>query len=674
VRGYRIELGEIEAALEQHPSVARAAVVVGHRSASEPQIVAYLVASASSPMDHGLLRSFVAESLPHYMVPSSFITLETLPLTPSGKLDRLALPEPPSVVSRADGLSYNPDRPSQTAIAEVWAEVLGLDHVALDDNFFNLGGHSLLATQAASRLRKWFDVELPLRKLFEAPTVRELAEVIDSELSQKLQQKWAKIRSRDRKEPVALSYAQQRLWFLDQLEPGSDSYNIAAALRMEGRLDEEALGRALQEVVRRHEALRTRIEVIGTEPYQVLAEQVELRLPVIDHSELAEPSQAAAGERVKRQEASAGFNLSTGPVIRAKLIRQGAEDHLLLVTMHHIVSDGWSMGVLVKEVSALYEAYCRGEESPLAELPVQYADYALWQREWLQGEVLEEQLRYWEEKLAGAPALIDLPTDRARAASRAGGGRAGQVRVEFDEELTRSIKQESRKQALTLYMLLMGAVGVLLTRYSRNQEVVLGSPIANRLVAEVEGLIGFFVNTLALRVRVEEEETVEELLKRVREEVLGAYAHQDVPYEKVVERVQVERAGEAGGLFQVMLAVQNAPTYVLDLHDLTLTSEETYNRKAKFDLLFLFYEEGSQIKGSVTYNSDLFDDDTINLMVGRFMNLLKSAVSNMQQPVSSLSMLGEEEIGGVTVADFPEIGLDQQDLENLILELSEQAT
>jgi non-ribosomal peptide synthetase component F len=332
------------------------------------------------------------------------------------------------------------------------------------------------------------------------------------------------------------------------------------------------------------------------------------------------------------------------------------------------------MGVLVKEVSALYEAYCRGEESPLAELPVQYADYALWQREWLQGEVLEEQLRYWEEKLAGAPALIDLPTDRARAASRAGGGRAGQVRVEFDEELTRSIKQESRKQALTLYMLLMGAVGVLLTRYSRNQEVVLGSPIANRLVAEVEGLIGFFVNTLALRVRVEEEETVEELLKRVREEVLGAYAHQDVPYEKVVERVQVERAGEAGGLFQVMLAVQNAPTYVLDLHDLTLTSEETYNRKAKFDLLLLFYEEGSQIKGSVTYNSDLFDDDTINLMVGRFMNLLKSAVSNMQQPVSSLSMLGEEEIGGVTVADFPEIGLDQQDLENLILELSEQAT
>ena len=458
VRGYRIELGEIEAALEQHPSVAKAAVVVGHRSSSDPQILAYLVASSSSAMDHGLLRSFLADSLPHYMVPSSFITLESLPLTPSGKLDRLALPEPARLARRADGLSYNPDRPSQTAIAEVWAEVLGLDHVALDDNFFNLGGHSLLATQAASRLRKWFDVELPLRKLFDAPTVRELAQVIDSELGQKLQQKWAKLRARERNEPVALSYAQQRLWFLDQLEPGSDSYNIAAAIRMEGRLDEEALTRALTEIVRRHEALRTRIELIGTEPYQVIDEQVELSLPVIDHSELAEESKTAAGERVKRQEASAGFNLSTGPVIRAKLIKQDAEDHLLLVTMHHIVSDGWSMGVLVKEVSALYEAYRRGEESPLAELPVQYADYALWQREWLQGEVLEEQLKYWEEKLAGAPVLVELPTDRARAALRAGGGRAGQVRVEFDEELTRSVKQESRKQGLTLYMLMMGAV------------------------------------------------------------------------------------------------------------------------------------------------------------------------------------------------------------------------
>ena len=279
----------------------------------------------------------------------------------------------------------------------------------------------------------------------------------------------------------------------------------------------------------------------------MIDEQVELSLPVIDHSELGQQSKAAAGERVKRQEASAGIQSQHWASHRAKLIKQDAEDHLLLVTMHHIVSDGWSMGVLVKEVSALYEAYRQGEESPLAQLPVQYADYALWQREWLQGEVLEEQLKYWEEKLAGAPVMVDLPTDRRRAALRAGGGKAGQVRVEFDEELTRSVKQESRKQALTVYMLLMGAVGVLLTRYSRSQEVVIGSPIANRVVAEVEGLIGFFVNTLALRVRVEEEETVEELLRSVREEVLGAYAHQDVPYEKVVERVQVERAGEAAG-------------------------------------------------------------------------------------------------------------------------------
>ncbi|HZI77075.1 MAG TPA: condensation domain-containing protein, partial [Gemmatimonadales bacterium] len=428
VRGYRIEPGEIEAALEQHPAVANAAVVMGQRSASDAQLLAYLV--ASSPIDDALLRSFLADSLPQYMIPAVFITLESLPLTASGKLDRLALPDPPTVTSRPERLSYSLDRPTQTAIAEVWTEVLGLDHVGLDDNFFNLGGHSLLATQAASRLRQYFNIELPLRKLFEAPTVRELAAVIDSELSPR--QKGTEIRARERHEPVALSYAQQRLWFLDQLEPGSDSYNIAAALRLEGSLNEEALGRALQEVVRRHEVLRTRIEVIGTAPYQVIDESVVLSLPLIDLSELEEQSRGAAAEGVKREEASAGFNLSTGPVLRAKLIKQGAQDHLLLVTMHHIVSDGWSIGVLVKEFSALYEAYRRGEESPLPELPVQYADYALWQREWLQGEVLDEQLRYWEEKLAGAPAMIELPADRARGAFRAGGGTAGRVRVEFD--------------------------------------------------------------------------------------------------------------------------------------------------------------------------------------------------------------------------------------------------
>src|SRR6185369_12535944 len=332
---------------------------------------------------------------------------------------------------------------------------LGVEQISIDDDFFELGGHSLLATQVIARIRQVFQAEIGLQVLFTEPTIAGLSSAIQSQQRQGQVNVKPELKRAERGAVVELSYAQQRLWFNEQMGEGSTSYNVPVAVRLRGELDVSALGRTLQEVVRRHEALRTRIELIGTQPYQVIDEEVELNLPVIDLSDLDQRSQAEIGERMKREEASAGFNLSTGPVLRAKLIKQGAEDHLLLVTMHHIVSDGWSIGVLVKEFSALYEAYRRGEESPLPELPVQYADYALWQREWLQGEVLDEQLRYWEEKLAGAPAMIELPADRARGAFRAGGGTAGRVRVEFDEELTRSVKQESRKQALTVYMLLM---------------------------------------------------------------------------------------------------------------------------------------------------------------------------------------------------------------------------
>src|SRR6185369_15687659 len=550
---------EIERVLAQQEGVEEAAVVMKQSPTGDKRLVGYVVLSAEQ--EHGdisrELREQVRSTLPEYMVPAAVVVLERLPVTANGKLYRAALPELEE--GQADKVLVGPRTAEEELLLEMWKQVLGVEQISIDDDFFELGGHSLLATQVIARIRQVFKVELGLQVLFAEPTIAGLSREIGTQLRQGRVSVKPELKRAERGAVAELSYAQQRLWFNEQMGAWSTSYTVPVAVKLRGELDVEALARTLQEVVRRHEVLRTRIELMGTQPYQVIDEEVELSLPVIDLSEMAEQSQAAASERVKREEASAGFNLSTGPVIRAKLIRQGAEEHLLLVTMHHIVSDGWSMGVLVKEVSALYEAYRRGAESPLGELPVQYADYAVWQREWLQGEVLEEQLQYWKEKLAGAPALIELPTDRARGAMRAGGGRAGQLRVEFDEELTRSVKQESRKQALTVYMLLMGVVGVLLTRYSRSQEVVIGSPIANRMMAEVEGLIGFFVNTLALRVRVEEEETVEELLRRVREEVLGAYAHQKVPYEKVVERVQVERGGEAGGLFQVMVAMQNAP-------------------------------------------------------------------------------------------------------------------
>ncbi|HYH79110.1 MAG TPA: amino acid adenylation domain-containing protein, partial [Longimicrobium sp.] len=540
VRGFRIEPGEIEGALHRSEGVADCVVVAREDVPGEKRLVAYVVGDVEA----GALREHLLRALPEYMVPSAFVFLETLPLTPNGKPDRKALPAPEYA---ADADRYvAPRTPVEEVLAGIWAEVLRLERVGVEESFFELGGHSLLATRVVSRVRELFDVELPLRALFEGPTVAELAVCVE-EMRRAELPVLPPVVPVERTGALPLSFAQERLWFLDRLEPGSTTYNIPAAWRLGGALDAAALERALGEIVRRHEALRTVFAEVDGSPVQVIAPFGGFALPVEDLSGDSD-REAALGRRAG-EEARRAFDLSAGPLFRAALLRLGDEDHVLLLSMHHIVTDGWSMGVLFRELSALYAAYREGGESPLADLAVQYADHAVWQREQLEGEVLDRQLSYWRERLAGAPELLELPADRPRPPVQT--YRGASVPVQLSPELLERLQALGRSEGATLYMTLLGAFQVLLSKYSGSEDVVVGSPIAGRTRGEVEELIGLFLNTLVLRTDLSGDPSFRELLGRVREATLGAYEHQEVPFEKLVAELQPERSLSHSPLFQV---------------------------------------------------------------------------------------------------------------------------
>ena len=440
---------------------------------------------------------------------------------------------------------------------------------------------------------------------------------------------------------LPLSFAQQRLWFLDQLEASGSFYNLPAAVRLRGVLNVAALEQTLSEVVRRHEVLRTTFVAVDGEPRQVIKPFTPVSLPVFDVSELDAAEREAETRRLLSEEASRPFDLARGPLVRACLVRLGAEEHVALVTMHHIISDGWSTGIFIREVAALYKAFLAEEESPLAELPIQYADFAHWQRGWLQGEVLAEQLDYWREALAEMPTMLELPTDRPRPREQTFNG--AMVSVEVPAELTWQLKALSQREGVTLFMTLLAAFQSLLFRHSGQDDIVVGTPIANRRYRELEDLIGFFVNTLALRARSLETLTFTELLQQVREVTLAAYAHQDLPFEKLVEELQPERDLSRNPLFQVMFALQNAPSSVLELPGLTLEGQELESHATRFDLECLLREEGEVLRGVFVYNTDLFDHTTIQRMVVNFETLLHSIAANPAEAVASLRLLRAED-------------------------------
>ncbi|HEV2708315.1 MAG TPA: amino acid adenylation domain-containing protein [Pyrinomonadaceae bacterium] len=580
--------------------------------------------------------------MPDYMVPAFFVELQALPLSPNGKLDRKALTALGRPSATPVEATVFPRTPLEELICETFAHVLGVERVGIRDHFFHIGGHSLLATRVVSRLRTALGQEVALRDLFEAPTAERLAALLESARGDSRRGEEAPaLVARPRGETAPLSFAQQRLWFLDRLEPESAAFNIPIMVRMNGRLDKGALERALAEVVRRHESLRTTFAEVDGMGVQVIGEAQERPLAVEDLSGLPVEAREAAIAARASAEASRPFDLQRGPVMRTRLLRLGEYEHILLLTMHHIASDGWSTGILIREVSVLYDAYTRGASSPLTELPVQYADYAEWQREWLQTDLLQKQLDYWRERLRGAPAALDLPTDRPRPATAS--HHAALEVVQFGAELTRGLRELGRREGATLFMVLLAGWQTLLSRYTGQEEIVVGSPVAGRTRAELEGLIGFFVNMLALRARVSRDESFAELLGRVREECLDAYAHQDVPFEKLVEELQLERDLSRHPVFQVIFILQNTPHEDLRLSDMTLTLEATENGEVQCDLILSMSENHNGMEVVANYSTDLFDAQTIREMVSHFETLLENIVAAPHQPLSSLNMLDEAE-------------------------------
>jgi amino acid adenylation domain-containing protein len=638
IRGFRIELGEIETALGSHRAV-RDCVVTAHKNASgQKSLVAYVVVRQQPSSITGELRSFLSEKLPDYMVPSTFLVLDALPLTPNGKVDRQALPAPDAMPSPSESQYVVARTPVEQIVAEMWGEVLGLKQVGAEDNFFELGGHSLLATQLISRVGRIFQIEVPLRSLFENPTVAGLARHIERE-SGGQSPALATLERAPREAPLSLSFAQQRLWFLNQLEPGSAAYNIPVAVRLRGRLRVSALEQSLKEIVRRHEALRTSFSQVNGQPVQVVHETTGMNLSVTDLRGLEERQREVEARRLAGEEARRGFDLAHGPLVRASLLRLAEEDHVLVLTLHHIVSDGWSMGVLIREMAALYEAYSKGRASPLQELPIQYADYAFSQRQWLTGELLDEHLHYWKQQLGGSLPVLELPSDRPRPVvqSRRGASHS----FELSASLSAGLRKLSREQGVTLFMTLLGAFQVFLMRLSGEPDVVVGTPVANRTRVETESLIGFFVNTLVLRTDLSGEPSFEEVLRRVREVCLGAYAHQDVPFEKVVEALEPDRSLSHAPLFQVMFALQNTPRQELTLAGLSLTPLTIESKTAKFDLTLAFVDTDEGLRGAVEYNVDLFDATTISRLVENFETLLEGIVAAPARRIGNLPLLPE---------------------------------
>ncbi|HEY0367927.1 MAG TPA: condensation domain-containing protein, partial [Pyrinomonadaceae bacterium] len=515
IRGYRIELGEIESALRRHEKV-RDAIVVAREHAGDKQIVAYVVASEDVKISE--LRSWVGESLPKYMMPAAFVLMDQLPLMPNGKVNRKALPDPDFKPGETSLTA--PRTPIEEILLSIFADVLGVQQLGIDDNFFELGGHSLMATRLISRVRNELNAEVALSKLFESPTVAGIAEEIEALLRDGKGVMYQRIEPAPRDESLPLSFAQQRLWFLDQMEPGSSFYNISAIVRLTGKLNVDALERSFSEIVRRHETLRTRFEVVDGQPAQVIDQSLSHSLPLVDLRGLSEGGRDREVERRAAGEAQTPFDLSRGVLLRTTLLQLADEDHALLLTTHHIISDAWSLGILIKELTALYQSFDSGDESPLPELAVQYADFARWQQDWLQGEALATQMAYWQQHLAGAPALINFPTDRPRPPiQRFEGERQTLV---LPKDLTESLKSFSRGQGATLFMTLLAVFKTLLFRYTGQTDIVVGTPIAGRNRADVENLIGFFVNTQAIRTQITGGMEFRELLAQVRAAVLEA--------------------------------------------------------------------------------------------------------------------------------------------------------
>ena len=669
IRGFRIELGEIETRLAACEGVHEALVMAREEGAGDKRLVAYLTAHDGAVLEAGSLRTQLAHHLADFMIPSAFVVLDTLPLTPNGKVDRKALPAPDQ--SAVAGSAYEaPQGALEEAVARIWQELLKLQRVGRQDHFFELGGHSLLAVQLMGRMRQELAREVSLRELFLHPTLAACA----AAAGRAGRAAHSAIVAVERSAPLALSYAQQRLWFLDQLDQAAGAaYHMPGALRLKGKLDKAALKATLERIVARHESLRTTFGGADGQTVQVIAApDAGFALGESDLARLEGHERERALAEISAAEVVRAFDLSAGPLIRGQLLRLADDEHMLLITQHHIISDGWSMGVLVREMSALYTAFSAGQADPLTPLAIQYADYAAWQRGWMQGDVLQDQSTFWKQALIGAPALLELPTDRPRPARQSYAG--GSVALTLDAALTAGLKALGQKHGTTLFMTMLAGWAALMARMSGQDDVVVGTPVANRQRPEVEGLIGFFVNTLALRVKLEGDPSVAELLARVKAHTLGAYEHQDLPFEQVVEAVQPARSMSHSPLFQVALNLDSdSQDSALQLPGLDVSQVEQAHVTTRFDLSLMLKESGGAIAGEMEYASDLFDASTIERLAVHLETLLRAMVADDATPVSRLALMTGAQREQVlaafndTARDYPRDKLIHQLFEEQVL-------
>lgn len=653
VRGFRIELGEIESVLRECRGVRAALVIAREDVPGDKRLVAYLVSDPEAAPTIRQLHTFLRQKLPDYMLPAAFVFLEALPLTTSGKIDRQALPAPDISKHPFDDEYAPPGSPIEERLCQIWAELLGVERVGVRHNFFELGGHSLLAIRLISRLRDELKIEVPLRTIFENQTISALA----MQMAETIGPTSAPIPRAPRDAPLRLSFAQDRLWFLDQFAPNRAIYSIPMVLHLGGTLDADIFRRCLDEIVRRHESLRTRFAAVAGQPVQIIAPPGSLPMPLCELSDRSEVERHAEAVRHCAEEAQHPFDLAQDLLLRAKLFRLSETEHLLFLNVHHIAMDDLSMDVLVGELAALYDAFCTGQPFPLPELPIQYADFAAWQRDRLKGEALEKLLGYWRTQLQGAPTLLELPTDRPRPPVQS--YRGAVETALFPSSLLDALARLSQQSGVSLFMTLLAAFQTLLSRYSGQEDIVVGSPMSGRSRTELEGLIGFFVNTVVLRSGFDGDPSFHELLRQVREVTLGAYAFQELPFEKLVEELRPERHLSYSPLCQVLFALQLPLGEWPHPAGLRLNVESVPAVTAKFDLSVAMSAASDGLKAAVEYSTDLFERETVARFLQHFRCLLEGVVADPAERVSKLPLLTGAERRQVlvewnqTAADYP---------------------
>ncbi|MGG0302265.1 amino acid adenylation domain-containing protein [Bacillus albus] len=635
IRGFRIELAEIEMVLQRHENIKQAVVMVREDRPNDKRIIAYIVAEEKDNINFLEIRSYISESLANYMVPSAFVLLEELPLTPNGKVDRKKLPAPDFNEMNKERVARNP---KEEILCDLFAEVLGVSRISIDDNFFEMGGHSLLASRLMARIRETLSVELGIGKLFESPTVAELAKQLDGAKSAR-----PAIKKVSRPNEVPLSFAQRRLWFLNCLEGPSPTYNIPLVIRLSGKLNEEALQGAFYDVVEKHETLRTIFPNVLGSSHQKILDMENLNLEMIKTKTCKEELENVLAEAVRYS-----FNLDVEPAVRLQLFTVNENEHVLLILLHHIVGDGWSLQPLTRDFTTSYKARCQGERAQLETLPVQYADYALWQQQLLGDETTEKslistQLEFWKKELKGLPDQLELPTDYQRPIETSYQGET--IHFQIDAGMHSRLVELARKNGVSLFMVLQAGLSALFTRLGAGTDIPIGSPIAGRNDDALTDIVGLFVNTLVLRTNTSGDPSFKELLNRVKQVNLAAYENQDVPFERLVEVLNPVRTRNSHPLFQVMLAFQNTPEATFDAPNIEANLEIQSVGSAKFDLTFEISESNgvdgnpNGLHGLLEFSTDLYKHETIQKLIERYILLLDDAAKNPDQSIGRLEIL-----------------------------------